>query len=117
MPTAGKLLLDTNAVIALFSREPPIDRLVGAATAVFVSTVTMGELFYGARKSARAEENLARLEDFGNAVAVLPCDTGTAREYGLVKTQLRAAARQHSLVLLTRDVHFAAVDGLQRESW
>jgi hypothetical protein len=34
MPTAGKLLLDTNAVIALFSREPPIDRLVGAATAV-----------------------------------------------------------------------------------
>ena len=70
-------MLDTNAVIALFAREAAIERRLEAATEVFVSCVTLGELFYGARKSSRPTENLARVEEFSGTVAVLPSDTET----------------------------------------
>ncbi len=58
-------------------------------------------------------------------------DAQTARRYGQVKDSLRqkgrplpendlwiaALAEQHSLVLVSRDAHFAEVEGLECESW
>ncbi len=61
MPPTGRVLLDTNIVIALLAGEPVVVDQVQRAEAVFLPATVLDELFYGARQSARAEENVERL--------------------------------------------------------
>ena len=128
---SGRVLLDTNIVIALFAKEAVVQQRLAAADEVFVSSIVLGELYYGAQKSSRVEANIARVNTFAAANAVLVCDTTTAQYYGTIKTHLRAkghpipendlwiaaTARQHQLTLVTRDGHFQAVEGLLVEQW
>ncbi len=127
----GKVLLDTNIVIALFAQEAAVQEALLADVEVFVPSIVLRELYYGARKSARSEENLTRIEDFASSVAVLSCDENTARMYGRLKDKLRARgrpipendlwiaalARQHGLTLATRDAHFDEVEQLSVAAW
>jgi tRNA(fMet)-specific endonuclease VapC len=122
----GKALVDTNVVIALFAGEPGVVENVQRHAAVFLCAPVLGELRYGAQASARVQSNLERLDKFAKALIVLPCDTQTATLYGEVKFDLRrkgrpipendvwiaAIARQHGLILLTRDEHFREVERL-----
>jgi len=128
---SGRFLLDTNIVIALFEGEAFIQDRLAQAGEVFVSSIALGELFFGAGKSGRPETNLARVNDFARDNVVIGCDTVTARRYGEVKNALRlrgrpipendiwtsAIALQHDLTLVTRDQHFKEVDGLLLEIW
>lgn len=128
---AGRVLLDTNIVVAFFAGEPSVCRVLADADEVFVPGVVIGELYYGAFGSIRVDENLGRIEGLVLIATVLPCDGDTAREYGLLKDALRrkgrplpdndiwiaAVARQHGLTLVSRDAHFAEFDGLSREAW
>jgi predicted nucleic acid-binding protein len=53
---AGRVLLDTNVIITFFSGEKAAtQQFMGAE--VFVSSTVLGELYYGARKSAHAAAN------------------------------------------------------------
>ena len=128
---SGRYLLDTNCVIALFADDSALkDRLAGADE-VFVPSIALGELHYGARKSRRVAENVARIDDFAVQNAVLGCTADTARHYGQIKDELRqkgspipendiwiaAIARQERLILLARDVHFDEVEGLRVQTW
>lgn len=127
----GRYLLDTNIVIALLNGDLAVQRALTEAPEAFLSIFTLGELFYGAYKSVRIDQNLARLEDLATATAVLEVDPETARQYGLVKTRLlkrgkpipendiwnAALARQYGLTLVTRDGHFREIDDLWREAW
>ena len=97
----------------------------------FIPCIVLGELYFGAAKSTHAAQNTALIDGFAVDNTVLGCDTETARLYGEIKASLRrkgrpipenaiwvsAIARQHQLILVTRDVHFADVDGLDVESW
>ncbi|RDV83908.1 type II toxin-antitoxin system VapC family toxin [Ammonifex thiophilus] len=128
---SGKFLLDTNIVIALFRGDAAVQRNLAKAEKVFIPAIVLGELYYGALKSGQTEKNLAQIEEFVGGVAVLTCNVGTAREYGVIKNQLRAKgrpipendiwiaaiARQHDLVLVSRDDHFAEVEDLRLEKW
>ena len=128
---SGSYLLDTNIIIALFAGESLIKNNFEQAKEIFIPSITIGELFYGARKSGRTEANLARVDELIANSAVLGCDAETARKYGEVKNQLRlkgrplpendiwiaAIALQHHLVLVTRDAHFNEVESLQTLAW
>jgi tRNA(fMet)-specific endonuclease VapC len=88
-------------------------------------------LCYGASKSGRAQENLARVDELVVNSTVLGCDAETARQYGEVKNKLRligrplpendiwiaALALQYKLILVTRDAHFQEVENLQTVTW
>ena len=127
---AGRTLLDTTAVIALFAADKTVCERI-AQTDVLVSSTVLGALYYGALKSARSAANLARIEEFAAAAGVVACDGVTARHYAQIKDRLRskgrpipendiwiaAIAMQHRLPLATRDDHFKAVDGLSIENW
>ena len=127
----GKYLLDTSIVIALFRGEATILTELSNAEEVSVCSVVLGELYYGARKSARIAQNLAEVDAFAASNTVLACDIDIARQYGIIKDLLRAKGRmipendiwiaataiQHSLPLATRDDHFKEVDGLPIENW
>ena len=126
----GKVLLDTNVIIAFFAGEQAVSQCLSEAE-VLVSSTVLGELYYSAHKSAHAAANLSRIEQFAAAVQVLSCDGVTARHYGQIKDRLRikgrpipendiwiaAIAQQYSLPLATRDEHFKDVDGLALENW
>lgn len=128
---SGKYLLDTNIVIALFAGEPSVLRRLEADFDLFLSSVVIGELYYGACASGRKAANLQRIDDLVRVSGVLVCDAQTARRYGDVKNDLREKGRpvpendvwiatialQHGLVLVSRDAHFDDVSGLVREAW
>ena len=128
---SGKYLLDTNIVIALFADESAIKENLAKADDVFVPSIAIGELNFGARKSARSKDNLARIDEFAESNVVLACDTGTAHFYGEIKNTLRvkghpipendiwiaAIALQHGLTLVTRDAHFGEIENLKTVAW
>jgi tRNA(fMet)-specific endonuclease VapC len=123
---AGSLLLDTSFIIALFARDSDAERVVAAASELFLPSIALGELLYGAEHSTRRAENLAQVEGFAASAAILPCDAETAWHYGEIKSSLRrrgrpipdndiwiaSIARQHRLTVATRDAHFGEMPGL-----
>lgn len=126
----GRILLDTNIVVALFPAEEAVSRRFVEGEVSIPSTV-LGELYYGALKSVHTARNLARINDLAESVKVLDCDAVTARYYGQIKDRWRvkgrpipendiwiaAVALQFELPLATRDDHFKEVEGLTLEVW
>ena len=127
----GRYLLDTNIIIALFANDLAVVERLSRATDVFVPVVALGELYYGARKSARIEANLSKIDKLASTAAVLGCNVATAAQYGIVKNALReigrpipendiwiaAVAKQHNLTLVSRDEHFREVAEPAVEIW
>lgn len=127
MKTSSKRLLDTNIVIALFAGEPSVIAAVQECSEVFLPVTVLGELCYGVFRSTRRQQNLDRLKDFSQRVAVLACDADTAWHYGALKAALSARGRpipendiwiaalavQHGLSVMTRDSHFKEVVNLR----
>jgi tRNA(fMet)-specific endonuclease VapC len=128
---SGSFLLDTNIVVGLFIDDSAITNQFLQSPNIILSATVLGELYYGAQKSTRLDENLARIGRFLEGVAVIENDIATAYQYGLIRNELRikgrpipendvwiaAAARQHDLILVSRDRHFAEVDNLRWEQW
>lgn len=128
---SGDYLLDTNIVIALFAREAPVLQGLTKAEGVFIPSIVIGELYYGAYRSGQRDVNLARITQFVVDSVVLNCDVETAHHYGVIKDTLHrrgrpvpendlwiaALARQHQLTLVTRDAHFTHIPNLAVESW
>src|SRR5258707_14059275 len=87
-------LLDANSCIALNKGEPAsvrarFDKAVHAGARVWVSTVVLYELWYGAAKSARPKENAEDLATFlAGPVGVLGFEEEDAREAGGVRALL-----------------------------
>ncbi len=127
----GKFLLDSNIIIALFAGDPEVRRRISTNNEVFISSVALGELYYGAYKSEHVGDNLKRAKEFGQHSTVLVCDETTADHYGSIKNSLRAKgrpipdndiwiaaiAKQHQLTLVSRDSHFSEVENLSVEAW
>jgi tRNA(fMet)-specific endonuclease VapC len=123
---AGKLLLDTHVVIALWERNSAVTGHICEYDEVFVPSIAIGELFFGAYRSGRIEDNLARVSDFCRSCVVLAADHATARIYGELKSRLRTTGRpipendlwiasialQHRIPLATRDRHFEEIESL-----
>jgi tRNA(fMet)-specific endonuclease VapC len=128
---SGRLLLDTNIVIALFANEAAIIEQIRGVNEVFIPSVVIGELYYGAWRSGHVEANIQRVDGFAAESVVLGCDAETAKLYGQVKDELRkrgrpipendiwiaALALQHDLTLISRDAHFGQVPTLRAEAW
>ncbi len=126
-----KLLLDTNIIIRLFANDPLIVRKFKEDNELFVPTIVIGELFFGAEKSQRREDNIRKIESFSKSCSVIVCDMKTAKHYGQIKSQLKskgmpipendiwiaALAIQYKLLVVTRDKHFNSVKGLHTTDW
>jgi tRNA(fMet)-specific endonuclease VapC len=130
-PKRGRYLLDTNIVTALFKEDAAVHAQLAAADQVLLPSTVLGELYYGAARSGRPEKNLERIEEFAATCILLAVDHHTARVYGQIKDELTtrgrpipdndlwiaSIARQHDLVLVTRDLHFSEVGGIQTAAW
>jgi tRNA(fMet)-specific endonuclease VapC len=128
---SGKYLLDTNIVIALFADDTAVRDQLGQVEQVFVPSIVIGELYYGAHRSEHVKENLARIDEFAFSNVVLGCDTETARRYGEINHSLQvkgrpipendiwiaAIALQHNLMLISRDAHLEEIESLSMAMW
>ena len=124
-----KVLLDTNALSALWSGDERILDALGQAECVFMSIIVLGELFAGFRGGTRMKENRARLAGFlaKPTVRTLELSTETAEVYGQIKDALKisgtpipindiwlsAQAIETGSVLITFDNHFGNVSGIR----
>jgi tRNA(fMet)-specific endonuclease VapC len=127
----GRFLLDTNIIIALFAKDPQIHDRISNVVEVFVPCIAIGELYFGAYKSVKVQENIIRIDEFALNNAVLSCNAETAKRYGDIKSHLKdkgqpipendiwiaAIAQQYDLTLVTKDPHFNAIENLKIKGW
>lgn len=129
-----KYMLDTNIVIYTIRNRPEKVRKAFNQHSDYlsISAVTLGELIYGAEKSAQVERNLADVEAFAARMDVIPFDADAAVHFGQVRAELAMAgkpigpydlmiaghARSQGLILVTNNMReFKRVPGLRVENW
>ena len=133
-----KYLFDTDTLSGLLRRAPSRTLVRRFATTApedqFTSSITVGELYYGARRLGdRSDDLVRRIEEalIGN-LAVLPFDTAAARVYGAFRAELErrgtpigdadlriaSIAAANELTVVTGNVrHFQRVPNLFVENW
>ena len=128
---SGSVLLDTNILIGILAKDEAILSRLVETEAVFLPSIALGELYFGAFKSAHPDDNAERIDRLAASTAVLYCDGTTALHYGRIKTGLRARGRpipendiwiaaiaqQHGLTVVSRDLHFREIENLPVEEW
>jgi len=128
---SGSVLLDTNIVIGLLAKDQAVLARLSESARVFIPSIVVGELYFGAYKSTQPKGNVHRIEELVAASAVLVCDATTAEYYGRIKKALRdkgqplpendiwnaALEQQHGLIVVSRDQHFKEIEGLPVEAW
>ncbi len=123
-------MLDTNIVAAYFNQEAVIQQQLENVI-IFIPSIVVGELYFGAYQSQRFTENIKRIKDFVALNAILSCDAETGDHYGQIRLKLKrkgrpipendiwiaAVALRYGLPLVTRDEHFSSVDDLTTVKW
>ena len=129
-----RYLLDTNIVIYTIKNRPEdvrkqFNRYNGQMA---VSSVTLGELVFGAEYSQQVERNLADISAFTARLEVLSFDIKAAYHYGRIRAELYKTgkpigpydmmiaghARSAGLILVTNNTkEFERVHGLMLENW
>ena len=129
-----KYMLDTNILIYTIRKRPKKvrDAFKEYSDYLSMSTITLGELVYGADKSSQPARNLADIEALAARVDVLPFDSQAAQHFGQVRAELAKAgkpigpydlmiaghARSRGLILVTNNLReFKRVPGLRLENW
>ena len=125
------MILDTNAVSALFAGDPELESVLAAAARHELPTIVIGEYRFGLARSRHRRTLLPLLEQLIAESVVLDVDRATTESYAVVRERLRAKGRpiaendvwisalaiQHGFDVVSRDAHFDHVAGLRRRSW
>ncbi|MGH2521543.1 MAG: type II toxin-antitoxin system VapC family toxin [Anaerolineales bacterium] len=125
--------LDTNIAIACLNGHTAATAQIDLCLPeVFISSLVLAELLYGARASARASQNLERVTEFVQVVSVVNFDQASADAYSRLRYSLRqkgrptsdmdmliaAVALANDAVLVTHNIkHFEYIEDLRLEDW
>lgn len=129
-----KYLLDINIVIYTLKNRPDQvkRRFMEHEGRMAISTITLGELVYGAEKSQHVEQNLNDIEAMVARLELLPFDSSAAYHFGQIRASLyqkgkpigaydmmlAGQARASGLTLVTNTVQeLERVPGLLLEDW
>ena len=129
-----RYMLDTDVCIRVLRDRPQSarERFNAEAESLCISTVTLGELLFGAEKSARPAHHRHEVEHFAARLQVLDFDAQAASHFaeiradlegkglsiGAYDTMIAAHARSRGLVVVTGNLReFSRVVGLRAEDW
>lgn len=129
-----KYMLDTNIAIYTIKNRPEKVReaFKRHQGQLCLSTISVGELIYGAERSANPERNLGVVEGMLARLEILPFETQDAAHFGQLRAELAAIgkpigpydmliaghARARGLVLVTNNTReFERVPGLRIDNW
>ena len=127
-------MLDTDICIFVLRNRPPElrERFNQLAETLCLSTIALGELLFGAERSARPSENRLAVEALAARVEVLPFSAAAAAHFGQLRAELTALgavcgaydmliaahARSDGLTVVTNNLlEFGRVPGLRVENW
>ncbi len=127
-------MLDTDTCIAIIKKHPvALRKLRGKSVGqVGISSITLGELAFGAEKSSRSTQAHEALGEFLVALEVAGFDDAAAMTYGQVRASLQQRGKpigpldtligSHALeidaIVVTHNTReFSRIDGLRLEDW
>jgi len=127
-------LLDTNILIAAMKGREEVQRRLETEPleAIRLSAIVLGELEFGAEKSAYGDRNRARLVKLTQRLPLVGIDPETTRHYGRLRAQLERqgtpigangtwiAAQALAIgatVVTDNEREFSRVPGLSLENW
>ena len=128
------ILLDTDHCVFFIRGHPEVVSAFEAHSSEdpAVSVITVGELYFGALRSGRPTDNLAKCEAFVDRVTVLGLDREVMRRFAEVKAELygrgrtvedpdlliAATALTAGIPLVSHNTsHFSRIEGLQLLDW
>jgi|SRR5262249_47931508 len=127
-------MLDTNVCIYVIKNHPADlrEKFNRLAEQLCISSITLGELHYGAEKSTRPVENLDAINKFSACLEVLAFGPKAAAHYGQIRAdlerggtpcgphdvQIAGHARSEGLVVVTNNIReFSRMPGVRAENW
>ena len=127
------ILLDTNICIANLNGDPRVEQPMRDFSAELrLPAVVIAELRYGAAKSARREENIAKLNELLKWAPAVNFDLPAALIAGDVRAILRVAGKptgafdlliaatapRFDAILITNNIrHFEHIPNLKLDNW
>ena len=125
------MILDTNAVSALFEGDRALAALLGGEGRQHLPVIVIGEYRYGLVRSRHRRSLRSLLDKLISESIVLPIGVETAAAYAAVREALRARgtsipendiwisalAVEHGLDIVSRDTDFDQVGGVRRRCW
>ena len=129
-----KYMIDTNIAIYTLKNRPTKVRTAFKkhSREICISTISLGELIFGAEKSAQVEHNLTVIEGFAARMKVESFNAQAAVHFGQLRAELTRSgkligpydmmiaghARAMGLILVTNNRReFDRVPGLRVENW
>jgi tRNA(fMet)-specific endonuclease VapC len=130
-------LFDTDAITNILKKKPSKKLLKNIKSVSKkegnISTITLGEIIYGAYKSLNPDFHLNNLKTILlPMVNILPFDSRAAYYYGKIRTdlevsgktiahadiQIASIASSNSLIIITGNMkHFSRINGLIVKDW
>ena len=127
-------MLDTNICIRVMKDYPTnlLEKFNELAEQLCISSITLGELHYGAEKSARCADNLTAIEHFVARLDVLGFGAKAAAHCGQLRAELERAgtpcgphdmqigghARSEGLIVVSNNMRkFGRMPGVRAENW
>ena len=127
-------LLDTDIIIYSLKGNEIVRRnlRLHLNDPIKISAVTLMELYYGAYKSKRVANNLAKIKTIENTLEIISISRELVEIFGILKSNLEKAgkplddfdlilastAMTHNLTIVTNnEKHFRRIDGLKIENW
>ena len=129
-----KYMLDTNIIIYTINNRPDHIRTLFKRHEgqICISSVTLGELVFGAEHSEQVERNLSDIGAMTARLEVLPYENKAAYQFGQIRAELYRTgqpigpydmmiaghAKATGLILVTNNIkEFTRVPGLLLENW
>ena len=121
-------MIDTNILIEFLRGRQEIKQYLSKDN-VFIPSIVIGELYYGAYGSGNKHNIKTRIEQINTLIQIIPVlevGINTSEHYGKVKSYLKsngtpipendvwimAIALEHNLIVITEDKHFKQAEGL-----
>jgi len=124
-----KIVLDTNAYSAFFSGDMSVRKAIVVSDMVQMSTIVIGELYFGFFGGTKFSQNKDQLEAFlkKSNIHVIGVTVETAEIFGEIQNELKgkgkpipindvwiaAQAIESGAKLVTFDAHFENISGLR----
>jgi tRNA(fMet)-specific endonuclease VapC len=128
-------LLDTNICIYIINKNPKqvVEHIKSLKPhQIKLSSISVGELEYGASKSQNRERNRQAIIHFASAFDIVDFDDNAAEVYGIIRAELEkkgkiigpydmqiaAQAISRDLILVTNNIsEFSRIPNIKLENW
>ncbi len=128
-------LIDTDILIYwLKGKYPQIKEKIAGIEVdrLFISSITVAELYYGVYNSTRVNDNLKLTNELISEMNILNCDPKSGEQFGKIKADMKnrgqmlndsdlfiaATAISNNLVLVTNnEKHFQRIENLSIQNW